>query len=75
MEVKEQAEVRQQLIRQTLSATTLLEIEAAWQALQDWMQIHPEDEGMRAGFEQLAQMREITEMEDAQRTAQTAQAV
>ena len=57
---------RKQLIEQTLSANSLPEIEAAWQALREWMRNHPEEEGMRAGFEQLAQMREAIEIMEAE---------
>ncbi len=54
---------RKLLTRQVLSATTLLEIAAAKQALREWLQAHPDEVGMRDGFEQLAQMQEIAEEE------------
>ena len=58
-------EVRRLLNHQVLSARTLPEIEDARQSLREWMQRHPEERGMRAGFEQLAQMQEIAEMLEA----------
>ena len=63
-------EARQCLIRQILSARTLPEITQAQQALREWLKSHPEEQGMRDGFEQLAQMQEIAEMEEATRVQQ-----
>ena len=44
--------------RNTLSATTLAEIEDAKQTLRAWLIAHPEDENMRDSFEQLYMMEE-----------------
>jgi hypothetical protein len=56
-------------MNQVLSARTLEEIASARQALRDWLTAHPEEKGMRAGFEQLAQMEEIALMEEAEATS------
>ena len=55
-------EARKLLTHQVLSARLLPEIETARLALREWLQTYPEEKGMRAGFEQLAQMQEIAEM-------------
>ena len=52
---------RQQLIHQVLRARSLPAIDEASHALTQWMQEHPEDQGMRDGFEALAMMQEIQE--------------
>lgn len=57
-------EARKLLTHQVLSARLLPEIETARLALREWLQTYPEEKGMRAGFEQLAQMQEIAEMLD-----------
>jgi hypothetical protein len=41
-------------MEQVLDATTLSEIEAARQALRDWIRAHPEDEDLSDSFEQLS---------------------
>ena len=46
-------EARDRVTRQVLSARTLSEIEAAKQVLRDWLKAHPDESGMRDGFEQL----------------------
>lgn len=56
---------RQRLIRQVLGARTLPAIAEASQALRQWMQERPDDQGMRDGFEALAMMQEIREWEIA----------
>jgi hypothetical protein len=61
-------DARKQLTRQVLGARTLAEVAAAQQALRDWLTAHPDEQGMRWGFEQLAQMQEIGEAEEAGRT-------
>jgi hypothetical protein len=63
---------RERLTRQVLGAKTLPEVLAATEALREWMRAHPEEDFMRDGFEQLAQMQEIAEEEEAQRARQTA---
>ena len=53
--------------KQVLSADTLPEIGAAKQVLREWMKAHPEEQGMRWGFEQLYTIQEIIENEEAER--------
>ena len=60
-------EARERVSEQVLSADTLTEIEAAKQVLREWMKAHPEEQGMRAGFEQLYTIQEIIEGEEAER--------
>ena len=52
--------------KQVLSADTLPEIGAAKQVLREWMKAHPEEQGMRWGFEQLYTIQEIIEAEEAE---------
>ncbi|MBV9849674.1 MAG: hypothetical protein JO250_08295 [Armatimonadetes bacterium] len=59
-------DLRDRLSDQVLDATTLPEIHAAQQALRAWIKEHPEDEGMRDGFEQLSLMQDIAEQEEAE---------
>lgn len=54
-------EARERLSEQVLSANSLLEIEDAKIALRQWMQLHPEEQGTRDGFEQLYTLQEIIE--------------
>ncbi len=58
---------RERVTKTVLSARTLPEIEAAKQVLREWMKAHPEEQGMRAGFEQLYTIQEIIEGEEAER--------
>ena len=51
--------------KQVLSADTLPEIGAAKQVLREWMKAHPEEQGMRWGFE-LYTIQEIIEAEEAE---------
>ncbi len=62
-------EARDRVTDQVLQANTLSEIEAAKQVLRDWLKAHPEEQGMRDGFEQLYTIQEIIEDEDARRAA------
>jgi len=62
-------EARDRVTRQVLQANSLVEIEAAKQVLRDWLKAHPEEQGMRDGFEQLYTIQEIIEDEDARRAA------
>jgi hypothetical protein len=55
---------RQCVIEQVLDATTLSEIAAAKQVLRDWLKLHPEEQGMRAGFEQLYLLEEIAQEQE-----------
>ena len=64
----DKAEARDMVANQVLSARTLPEIEAAKQVLRAWMKDHPEEQGMREGFEQLYTIQEILEDEEAGRT-------
>jgi hypothetical protein len=52
---------RQRVLRQALSATTLLEIETATRELRQWVAEHPDDLGIVDAFEQLDLMRRATE--------------
>ena len=52
---------RNLLIRQILSARELPDVLAAMEALRQWMREHPDDQGMRDGFEQLSLMQDIHE--------------
>ena len=56
-------EAREQVLEQVLSANTLPEIAAAKQILRRWLEKHPEEVGMRAGFEQLYTIQEMIESE------------
>jgi hypothetical protein len=60
-------EARERVPEQVLSADASPEIEAAKQVLREWMKAHPEEQGMRAGFEQLYTIQEIIEEEEAER--------
>lgn len=60
-------QAREQVTKIVLSARTLSEIENAKQVLREWMKAHPEEQGMRAGFEQLYTIQEIIEEEEAER--------
>lgn len=60
-------EARERVCEQVLNANTLPEIEAAKQVLRGWMRAHPEEQGMRDGFEQLYTIQEIIEEEEAKR--------
>ncbi len=62
-------EERNQVIKVSLSARTLPDIEAAKQILREWMKAHPEEQGMRAGFEQLYKIQENIEEENVRRAA------
>lgn len=62
-------EARDRVTCQVLSADTLQEIEAAKQVLRDWLRAHPDEQGMRDGFEQLYTVQEIIEDEEARRAA------
>ncbi len=65
---------RQRVMEQVLDATTLPEIAAAKQILRDWLKLHPEEQGMRAGFEQLYLLEEIAQKQEAERKAAAASA-
>ncbi len=58
---------RERVSDQVLNADTLQEIEAAKQVLREWMQTHPEEQGMRDGFELLYTIQEMIEAEEAER--------
>lgn len=60
-------EARERVNDQVLNADSLLEIEAAKRVLRDWMKAHPEEQGMRDGFELLYTIQEIIETEEAER--------
>ena len=54
---------REAVTKIVLSARTLPDVLNAQQVLRAWIKAHPEDEGMRDGFEQLSLMQDITEMD------------
>lgn len=68
-------EARERVSDQVLRANTLPEIEAAKQILREWMKAHPEEQGMRAGFEQLYTIQEIIEEEEAELARSSGQTV
>ena len=68
-------EARERVSDQVLRANTLPEIEAAKQILREWMKAHPEEQGMRAGFEQLYTIQEIIEAEEAEPARSSGQTV
>ena len=53
---------REAVTKIVLSARALPDVLKAQQVLRDWIKAHPEDEGMRDGFEQLSLMQDIAEM-------------
>jgi hypothetical protein len=55
-------EAREKLSRKVLRARTPAEIAVAEKELKEWLVHHPEETGMRKGFEQLAKLREINEI-------------
>ena len=59
----------QRVVEQVLDVTTLPEIAAAKQVLREWLKQHPEEEGMRAYFEQLYLLEEIAREQEAERAA------
>jgi hypothetical protein len=63
---------REAVTKMVLSARRLPDIMEAQQALWDWIRVHPEDEGMRDGFEQLSLMQDIAEEEQLQWKASSA---
>jgi len=63
---------RELVTKKVLSARTLPDVREAQQILRDWIKAHPEDEGMRDGFEQLSLMQDIAEEEQAQRNSHPA---
>ena len=60
---------RQRVMEQVLDATTLAEIAAARQVLRDWLKMYPEEQGMRAGFEQLCLLEEIAQEQETESVA------
>ncbi len=57
---------RERVTEQALDADSLPEIEEAKIVLREWMKAHPNERGMRAGFEQLYTIQEIIENEQAE---------
>ena len=68
---------REYVTKKVLSARSLPDIREAQKMLRDWIKAHPEDEGMRDGFEQLSLMQDIAEEEFSQlgRTRDEAKAI
>ena len=54
---------REAITKMVLSVRALPDVLKAQQGLRAWIKAHPEDEGMRDGFEQLSLMQDIAEME------------
>jgi len=52
---------REVVTKMVLKARGLLEVQGAPRILRDWIKAHPEDEGMRDGFEQLSLMLDTAE--------------
>lgn len=52
---------REVVTKTVLRARSLMEVQEAQRILRDWIKAHPEDEGMRDGFEQLSLMLDIAE--------------
>ncbi len=63
-------EARECVLDVVLGAITLDEITHARQVLHAWMKAHPEEEGMRHGFEQLSLMEDAANMQEAERCQQ-----
>lgn len=61
---------RERVLDLVLGAITLEEIAVGRQALHEWMKAHPEEEGMRHGFEQLSLMEDAAHEQEAQRRQQ-----
>jgi hypothetical protein len=59
---------RQHILDLVLDARTLVEIDTATQKLREWLRLHPEDVGMREGFEGLSLMRDIAAEQEDERT-------
>jgi len=57
----DEAAAREVVTQIVLRARSLLEVQEAQRVLRDWIKAHPEDEGMRDGFEQLSLMLDIAE--------------
>ncbi len=62
---------REAVTKLVLSARRLPDILDAQRVLGAWVKAHPEDEGMRDGFEQLSLMQDIAEVEQAQDSVQS----
>ena len=58
---------RQRVVDLVLDARTLPEIEYASQELRQWLCLHPEDAGIREGFESLSLMRDIAQEQEVER--------
>lgn len=59
MTIIELTSAREALTSKVLGARTLPDIEEAQRLLREWIAAHPEEEGMRDGFEQLSHMEDI----------------
>jgi hypothetical protein len=66
---------RQQLLDLVLDARTLAEIDEATRQLREWLCLHPDDVGMREGFEGLSLMRDIAVEKEAERAIKTLEAM
>ena len=68
-------EARERLLDLVLGAVALDEIAAAQQALRDWIEAYPEEEGLRDGFEQLSLMEDAAHEQEAQCRQQKARSM
>lgn len=59
-------EERESVLDLVLGAITYEEIAAARKALHAWLRAHPEEEGMRHGFEQLSLMEDTAREQEAE---------
>jgi len=57
------AAARELVTEKVLRARSLPDVQEAQQTLRDWIKAHPEDEGMRDGFEQLSLLQDVAEKE------------
>jgi hypothetical protein len=56
---------RELVIEKVLDATTLPEINDARRALREWLTAHPDEVGMRDGFEQLSLMEDALQEQNS----------
>ncbi len=62
--------IRERLIEQVTCAQSLSQVKEAQQALRQWMRDHPEERGMRDGFELLSHLQDEYEAQEAEYSTQ-----
>ena len=72
---KQQDEYREWLIGLVLCARTLPQIETTRQLLQSWVDEHPDDLGIRDGFDHLAMFDYMAHLDEADTDAEAATAI